>query len=44
MSDTKNTDLKAMEDIRKILDEFYPEIRVAILEYCLMVAHKDEEA
>ena len=44
MSDIKNTDLKAMEDIRKILEDFYPEVRLAILEYCLMIANKDMEA
>lgn len=44
MSDIKNTDLKAIEDIRKILDDFYPEVRVKILEYCLFVAIHDEQA
>lgn len=39
----KNTDLTAMERIRIILDEFYPEARVAMLEYCLFVANKDME-
>lgn len=39
-----NTDLTAMERIREILDEFYPEARIAILEYCLSVANKDLEA
>lgn len=37
-------DLEAMQKIRDALDEFYPEIRTAILEYCLVVARKDEEA
>lgn len=44
LGENKNTDLNAMERIRIILDEFYPEARVAILEYCLFIAHKDEES
>jgi len=39
-----NTDLEAMTKIREILNEFYPEIRKAILVYCLEVAEKDLEA
>jgi hypothetical protein len=39
-----NADLTAMREIRKLLDEFYPEVRIAILEYCLIVANKDNEA
>lgn len=38
------TDIEAIESIRKTLDDFYPEIRIAILEYCLLVANKDLEA
>jgi len=38
------TDLEALGKIRKILDEFYPEVRKAMLEYCLMVTEKDLEA
>lgn len=37
-------DLEAMQKIRDILNDFYPEVRIAILEYCLMVAKKDLEA
>lgn len=37
------TDLEAIEQIRGILDEFYPDVRKAILEYCLFITEKDLE-
>ena len=39
-----NTDLEAITKIRKVLDEFYPEVRKAMLIYCLEVVEKDLEA
>jgi hypothetical protein len=39
-----NLDLVAIERIRKVLNEFYPDVRKAILEYCLFITEKDMEA
>ncbi len=38
------SDIEAIASIRKTLEGFYPEITVAILEYCLIIATKDMEA
>ena len=38
-----NFDLEAIKKIRDILSEFNEDGRVLILEYCLMVAKKDNE-
>lgn len=37
------TDLEALKKIREILNEFYPEVRYAMLEYSLLIAQKDLE-
>ncbi len=38
-----NLDLEALGKIRTILNEFYPEVRKAMLEYCLFITEKDLE-
>lgn len=37
------TDVGAIMQIGDLLDEFYPDVRIAILEYCLIIANKDLE-
>lgn len=36
-------DIGAIMQIGDVLDEFYPDVRIAILEYCLFIANKDLE-
>jgi hypothetical protein len=39
----KRSDIAVIAQIGELLNEFYPDVRKAILEYCLFITEKDLE-